>query len=186
MKIDFSSRKQLILGGVVLLVLADVVLGTYTWQSASAPQTPQQLFAQQSLRLKMLQADIDRAQKIRSEIPAIQKDCDQFERSLFPANSGYSSVTSELDGIARKAGVQLEGKTFKEAAIEKRNLIEVALDATVSGDYRNVIEFLNGLQRSSSMYEVDSLTLATDNVNKGPAGAVKVAVHLKTYFRTEA
>jgi Tfp pilus assembly protein PilO len=186
MRVDFASRKQAIIAGVALLVVADVSLGAYSWQWASAPQTPQQLFAQQSLQLKLLQADIDRAQKIRADIPAIQKDCDQFEHSLFPASSGYSSVTSELDTIARKAGVQLEGKAFKEAEVEKRNLTEVSMDATVSGDYKNVVEFLNGLQRSSSIYEVDSLNLASENINKGPAGVIKVAVHLKTYFRPAA
>jgi len=32
-----------------------------------------------------LKADIKRAQDIRENIPAIQKDCDLFEQSLFPA-----------------------------------------------------------------------------------------------------
>jgi hypothetical protein len=60
------------------------------------------------------------------------------------------------------------------------------MDATVSGDYKNVVEFLNGIQRSNSMYEIDSLNLASENVNKGPSGVIKVAVHLKTYFRSNA
>jgi len=183
MRIDFATRKQAVIAGVTLLVLGDIALGAYTWQAASAPETPQQVFTEQSLRLKLLKADIERAQGIRAGIPKNQKDYDQFEHSLFPASTGYSSVTSELGTIARKAGVQLEGKAFKEDNVEKRDLTEVTMDATVSGDYKNVIEFLNGIQRSGN-YEVDSLNLASENLNKGPSGIIKVAVHLKTYFRS--
>jgi Tfp pilus assembly protein PilO len=183
---DFASRKQLIVGGVILLVLADVVLGGYSWELSSAPQNPQQQFAHQASQLKMLQADIERAQKIRNDIPNIQKDCDAFEKSLFPASSGYSSVTSELGNIAKKAGIQLEDMTFKQVEIDSRKMTEVVMDATIIGDYKSVIQFLNGVQRSNSMYEVDALTLASENGNQGPASAIKVAVHLKTYFRTAA
>jgi hypothetical protein len=65
-------------------------------------------------------------------------------------------------------------------------MTEVVMDATISGDYKSVIQFLNGVQRSNSLYEIDALTLASENANQGPAGAIKVAVHLKTYFRTTA
>ena len=58
------------------------------------------------------------------------------------------------------------------------------IDATVDGDYKSVIQFLNALQRSTNLYEVDSLNLATESANRGPANVIKVALHLKTYFRT--
>jgi len=45
---------------------------------------------------------------------------------------------------------------------------------------------LNGLQRSANIYEVESLTLATQRETKGPANVIKVGLHLKTYFRTAA
>jgi hypothetical protein len=65
-------------------------------------------------------------------------------------------------------------------------MTEVAIDATVNGDYKSVIGFLNGLQRSANRYAVDSLTLASENANQGSANVIKVALHLKTYFRTAA
>lgn len=183
MPTDFAVRKQMILGGVILLVLADTALGVYSWQLASAPQTPQQQVAQQSMQLKVLKGDIERAQKIRNDIPNTQKDCDRFEQSLFPVGTGYSSVTSELGDMARKAGVQLEDVAFKQVDSESRKITEVVIDATVNGDYKNVVAFLNAVQRSNSTYAMDSLTLGSENT-QGPAGFIKVAVHLKTYFRT--
>jgi hypothetical protein len=65
-------------------------------------------------------------------------------------------------------------------------MTEVSIDATVNGDYKSVIGFLNGLQRSANLFEVDALTLASENSPQAPPNAIKVALHLKTYFRTAA
>jgi type IV pilus assembly protein PilO len=183
MQRDFTFRRQAILAGVVILVILDVGLAAYSWQLSSAPRAPQQRFAAEQLRHNLLKGEIDRAQKIKDSIPSIQKDCDKFEQSLFPASSGYSSVTSELGSIARKSGVRVEDRTFKETKITGRGTTEVAIDATISGDYKSVIQFLNGVQRSVNHYEVDSLSLASENAAQGPTGVLKVALHLKTYFR---
>jgi Tfp pilus assembly protein PilO len=184
MRRDVKLRKKVILGGVILLVFADIVLAGYSWHLSSSPQAPQQQFAQEQIQLKLLRANIERAQKIRNDMPNIQKDCDKFERSLPPAGSGYSYVASELGSVARKTGIHLDNLAFKETKIASRGLSEVAVDATVGGDYKSVIGFLNSLQRSASLYAVDSLTLATDNGSQGSGGIIRVAVHLKTYFRT--
>jgi type IV pilus assembly protein PilO len=184
MRSDFTFRRQAILAGVAFLVLADGALAIYSWQLASAPQTPRQQFSLEMRQHDLLKADIKRAQDIRDKIPAIQKDCDQFEQSLFPASAGYSSVTSELGSIAKKNGIQLEDLSFRQTEIASRGTTEVAIDATVSGDYKRIIQFLNGVQRSANLYEVDTLTLAPENTNQGSSEVLKVSLHLKTYFRT--
>ena len=184
MRRDFTFRRQAILGGVTLLVLADAALAVYSWQLASAPQSPRQQFSIEMKQHDLLKADIKRAQDIRDKIPAIQKDCDQFEQSLSPASSGYSAITSELGDIARKSGIRLEDVAFRQTEIASRGTTEVAIDATVNGDYKSIIQFLNGLQRSPGLYAMDTLALATDSANQGASGVIKVTLHLKTYFRT--
>ncbi len=184
MRRDFTLRKRIILVAVVLLVLADIGLAAYSWQLASAPRAPSEEFAAQAKLHSLLKKSIDNAQKIRDDIPAIQKDCDHFEQSLSPASSGYSAVRSELGAIARKSGIQLEDLSFKQTEIANRGMTEVAIDATVNGNYKSVIGFLNGLQRSANLYEVDALTLASENANQASANIIKVALHLKSYFRT--
>jgi Tfp pilus assembly protein PilO len=184
MRRDFTFRKQAIIAGVVLLVLADVALAAYSWRLASAPHSPREQLSLEMKQHDLLKADIKRAQDIRDKIPAIQKNFDQFEHSLFPASSGYSAVRSELGEIARKAGIQLVDLSFRQAEISNRGMTQVIVDSTVDGDYKNVIHFLNGVQRSPNLYEVDALALATENANQGASGAIKVTLHLKTYFRT--
>jgi type IV pilus assembly protein PilO len=186
MRRDFTVRKRIILAGVILLVLADVALAAYSWQLSSAPHAPQLQLAVETKQHDLLKADIKRAQDIRDNIPAIQKDCDRFEQALFPASSGYSAVRAELGATAKKSGIQLEDLSLKETKISNRGMTEVTIDATVNGDYKSVIGFLNGLQRSGNLYAVDALTLASDNASQVSTNVIKVALHLKTYFRTAA
>lgn len=183
---DFTTRRRAILGALACLVAADLVLATYSWQLTSEPLTTEQQISSREKLLKKLEAPIARARRIQEDMPMTQRECEKFEELLLPASSGYSSVTSELGAIAKKSGVSQEGTSFKPTPIPERGLTEVVMESTIEGDYKNVILFLNSLQRSPNMYEVESLTLAPPSGNKGPANVIKVGLHVKTYFRTAA
>ena len=86
--------------------------------------------------------------------------------------------------MAAKSGIRIDDRSYKQMEIASRRMTELVLDATVSGDYRSVITFLNALQRSPNLYEVDSLTLGTENTTTASANAIRVTLHLKTFFRT--
>jgi Tfp pilus assembly protein PilO len=182
MRRDFKLKQRLIVSVLALLVVADIALGVYSWNLASA-QSAQEELALLTRNRDLLKKDIQRAQEIRSHIPAIQKDCDAFEESFFSASSGYSTVSAELGTIAGKSGLRLDSNAFKSKNVKGTNLIELEIDAQVTGDYRGVVRFLNGLQRSSSYYAVQALSARSAVQAKGAQGALSVTVHIKTYFR---
>jgi len=51
--------------------------------------------------------------------------------------------------------------------------------AAVEGDYANVINFINGLERSNNFYVLDGLSLASST-----AGNLRLNLQLRTYFRS--
>lgn len=183
---DFTTRRRAILGGVICLVAADLALAAYSYQLTSQPLTTGSVFTRQEEYVKRLKASVERAEQIREDMPNTQHDCEKFEHMLLPASTGYSSVLSELRDIAKKSGVRPPDVDFKPTAVSSRGLIEVVIEPTIEGDYKNVILFLNGLQRSANIYEVESLALAPQKDNKGPINVIKVGLHLKTYFRSGA
>jgi len=184
MRRDFTTRRRTILACLILLLLADLALAG--WQLLSSPQMPREQSARQALQLKLLQKNIEEVQEIKADMPTTQKECEKFEKSLLPSSTGYFSLSSELGAIEKKSGVKLEALSFKPTPIPERGMTEMAIEATINGDYRSVIQFLNGLQRSANIYEVESLSLATEKANQGPANLIKLELHLKTYFRTTA
>jgi|SRR3984893_8036279 hypothetical protein len=183
MRHDFKLKKRVIVTALVMLIAADIALGAYTWSLASA-RSAQQNLDFLSLNRDLLKKDIARAESIGRRIPAIRKDCDAFETSLFTESTGYSSVTAELSSLAAKSGLQLDNRAFRRKEVKGRGLTEVQIEATVGGGYAGVVRFLNGLQRSPNVYAVEGLSAKSDAIQaQGPKGQLRVTIHLKTYFR---
>ena len=182
MRRDFKVKKRLIVFLLVLLIAGDAALVLYTWKLASA-QSPQQELALLTRNRDLLKKDIQRAEQIRQHIPAIQKDCDAFEHSLFPETTAYSTVSEELSSLAAKSGLRLDNRNFNPKAVKGHDLTELRIDAQVTGDYRGVVRFLNGLQRSTNFYAVEGLSARSAGQAQVSKGALQVTVHIKTYFR---
>lgn len=182
MRENFIIKKRVIILLLALLIAADVALGAYTWNLASAPAAQQELSLMMRNR-DLLKKDIQRAREIRSHIPSIQKDCDAFEHSLFPESTGYSTVSAELGSLAAQSGLRLDSRAFKPKSVKGHDLTELTIDAQVSGDYRGVVRFLNSLQRSNNFYAVEGLTARSASRLQGSKGGLQVTVHIKTYFR---
>jgi Tfp pilus assembly protein PilO len=181
---DFKLEKRGIILAVALLVIADIALAVYGWRMAAAPRSQLEL-ATLTRNRDLLRADIKRAQDIRQKIPAIAKDCDQFEQSLAPESTGYSQVSAELSALAAKSGLQLDSRAFKQEPVKGRNLTEVEIEANVNGSYAGVVKFLNALQRSNNVYAVESLNAKSETAAGGAqrTGELRVSLHIKTYFR---
>ncbi len=176
------TRKRIILGALGVVLLLDLILAIVSWSLATPPHTPRQELSRLIAQEKILGADIDRAKRIRENMPKNLEEFDRFEKSFPPKTAGYSDLLGDLGNLARKAGLQTENLAFKEQDISGRGVTEVDVTATVSGDYPSVVRFINGLQRSERFYILDDLTLAT--TAQSSTAPLRVNLHLKTYFRT--
>lgn len=179
---DFTLQKRIILTVLALLVAADIALAVYSYRLASAPQKQ---FDQQSVKLKVLRGDVKSAQDIKDNMPGTRSDCEKFERGLPLESVGSSTMTADLDEIARKAGLHILTLTSKQKEVSGRPITEMHIEMTVNGDYASVARFVNGIQRSEKFYIVDDLILS-EAQSKTAIGALSVALHLRTYFREAA
>ena len=179
-----TFKKRLIITALAVLLLGDLALAGYSWHAASTTRRSMAELIAEGNKLKLLAADVDRADRIRHDLPTTIAECERFESTLLHANAGNSAVTAELDDLAKKSGLQIQAVTFRQKELVGRNLTEVELEASVNGSYESIVKFMNGLQRSRNSYAVDSLALQTEGQNG--ANGLRVGLHLKTYFRTAA
>lgn len=182
----YTTRRRIILTVLGVLIAADIALGVYSWHLASAPYMSPRVFDVTTIRLDALRDNIEKKQKIKDEMPLTKSDCDKFEQALPPESVGSSSMAAELGEIAKKAGLRVEGFSFKPKQLPEHGVTEEGIDATVSGDYAGVARFVNALQRSQKFYIMDGLALSADSQTQKASGLLKVAIHLRTYFRMSA
>ena len=180
-----AVKRRLILAGLIVLLLADLALGAYSWHTANALRRPLAALQADARKLQLLRIDVDNADRIRHDLPTTVADCDRFEAGLLPATTGDSGVTAELEDLSRKAGLQIQSLTFRHKDIVGRNLTQVEMEIAVNGQYANIVKFMNGLQRSKNAYSVDSVVLQTGGSQAAP-NDLHIGMHMKTFFRTSA
>jgi microsomal dipeptidase-like Zn-dependent dipeptidase len=174
----WKDATRILLGA---LITADLLLAAFLWQAAR--QGPEAMRVQRD-RLAaqeiLLRADVQRARKIRASLPQVGKDCDAFyHESFLDAASGYSSIQTDINALAAKAGVRTSGLTFTQKDIAGRGVTEISIQTGVSADYPALIRFINNLERSRNFYLLDDLQLGS-----ATAGEIRLQLTLHTYFRT--
>jgi hypothetical protein len=184
---NFVLEKRMIIGALAVLLLVDGAFAYYSMKLSEARRNPQEVLAAEKTQVELLRADVKRAREIQKKIPDYVKAFDTYEGNLPLASNGNSVISEELSSVAKTTHVQLEDQRFHQKDVPGRDLVEIELDATVSGDYANIVRFLNALQRSKNTYIVDSLGLESETTTQGTAAgtptAVKVNLHLRTFFR---
>jgi type IV pilus assembly protein PilO len=187
---DFKRAKIALLILVGALFIADSALSVVAIRSAATKQTPQHQLAIQISLLKLLRADVKRAREIQQEIPKTKADCELFENSLLAAGTGYSVISEELQDLSQKSGAQIASLSFRPQDNPQdkpsRGITEVSLDASVNGDYKSVVQFVDGLQKSKNHYVVDNLSLANDRPGPGAKSSLRVNLHLRSYLKAAA
>jgi len=182
---SLTVKRRMILSGLAILLLGDLALAAYSWHMASSMRRPLAQLQADERKLKLLQIDVDNADRIRHDLPTTVADCDRFEASLQPANTGNSAITAELDDLSRKSGLQIQSLAFRHKELATRNLTLVELDVSVNGSYASIVKFMNSLQRSKNPYAVDAVTLQAGGSQNSPSD-LHIAMHVKTFFRTAA
>ncbi len=186
MMTDYALQKKVIIGVLLALFAADGALWYYGSRLAEDLQSPQTILSAEVRHINLMKEDIKRASAIKEKIPKYVAWFDDVEKGLPPEKEGYTTLLAEMGGYAKETKVLIEDTHYHPKELAGRDLVEVEIESTISGDYNGIVKFLNALQRSKNVYIVDTLGVDLANQNgpsQGPANALKVGLHLRTYFR---
>ena len=175
---DIARLVRYLLGA---LLLADAILLGVIWQAAAEqPATGQKRLEQLRDENLRLAADVRRAAAIREALPDVQKQCEAFlHDALRQSSGGYSAIVADLEKIAADSGLPPGAVGFHQKPPDKQGMIEVQINAAVEGNYAALVKFVNGLERSKSLYLLDSLSLSS-----GRERSIRMNLLLRTYFRS--
>ncbi len=180
MKPDILHRNNVIRWVLAVILLADVVLIGVRWRIDSSSHVQPGDLNRLGMLEKQYRADNTRLERFRTELPADEKEWDEFFTTHFhPAGAGYSAISEDLGDLSRTAGLRSDTISFHQHTPDARGLVEVDITTAVEGDYDSLVQFLNKLEHSENFYVLDSLALASSSLGK-----LRLNVQLRTYFRT--
>jgi hypothetical protein len=164
--------------GVALLALVNLYLLAqmgFLWHSASNHNAA--AIAQQRIELTTAGIAAQPLRGLDAKLARSTEEADKFSRQRLPASD--SEVAGELGELTKKQAVRLTRAQYMHAPVlagSASELSEVRIDASLSGDYRPLVEFINSLERDKMFFVILGETLSGQQ-----SGTVTLRLRLATY-----
>ena len=157
-------QKNIVRWALLFILVLDVVLLGLNYKLSQSPEVSAADLNRLMLLEKSYRADNARLEKFRTDLPADEKQWDEFFTSNFrPSTAGYSAVSEDLGELSHSAGLHTDAITFHQHTPDARGLMEIEITTAVEGDYTSLVNFLDKLEHSKNFYVLDSLALAGSN-----------------------
>jgi type IV pilus assembly protein PilO len=166
--------------GVVLLGLVNLYLlvhMAFAWRAANSQNA--EALAQQTVNMRSAEIAKKPLEGLDAKLALATADADKFYKQRLPFAT--SQVVGELGVLAKKQGVKLTRGQYSYAPVMEGTagaLTEFRMDVSLSGDYRPLVLFMNGLERDKMFFLINGVTLTGQQ-----SGTVGLRLKLTTYLR---
>ena len=177
MRSKLVSLLNLHFAGIALLLVLNLVLAVRlflawsTLRHASADQLQQQQTAYRALQLEMTPL-----RGLPQKVSLSRTQASDFYSARFPG--AYSIISATIHDLESKNNVRLTNLAYTPTPAIA-GLVEVRMDASLSGEYAPMMHFINGLERSKTFFLISGLTLTGQQ-----GGLVNLRLKLDTYLHT--
>ncbi len=131
---------------------------------------------------KELQVKTRQVEPLRNfdkKIVLAHQQIEEFYQQRLPDRD--SVISEELGKVAGESGVQIGQVKYTPKDVNDVGLRPEVIEASVSGDYLQIMKFINSLERDQLFFIVDSIGLGGEQ-----GGQVKLQMKLETYLKTGA
>ena len=180
-----------ILGLVSLYLLIQMGIA---WKLATSQNA--EALAQQQIQLKSAEIAAKPLQGLDVKLAEASEQSDRFYMERLPVS--YSEIAGELGALKAKSNVRLSRVNYTQPAPATNNgkkategpggttvpstgkdqLTEVLMDASLTGDYRSLVQFINGLERDKVFFLINGITLTGQQT-----GQVSLRIRIATFVR---
>jgi hypothetical protein len=177
---DFSQSRRKLKIAIGAMLVADVVAVGVLFSPLVGSADSRQL------QLNMLRVELTRKNHEVEPLRGIDKKIvlakDQiggFYKDRFAARD--SDLAQELGKLAAQNGVHIQQMKYKQEDPETSGIVPVEVEGSFSGDYLQLVRFINTLERSKMFITVDSVDLAGEST-----GQVRLQIAMHSYLRSGA
>ena len=168
------------LAGAALLLLVNLYLLAqlvFLWQKVS--RNDAQAVAQQRIALKTAQVGAQPLRGLDAKLALATDDANGFYERRLPNSD--SEVLTELGALTKEHAVRLTRAQYLPVPVLANTpgeLTEMRIDASLSGDYRPLVQVINALERDHMFFVIDAVTLSGQQ-----SGTVNLRLRLRTFLR---
>ena len=185
----FSDRTKSLLtlvnlhyAGLALLALVNAFLLTQMFVAWRAQSTQGlDAVAQQRVAMETAEMQARPLLGLDGKLAAATTDSDRFYGRRLPY--AHSQFLTELGTLTKREGLKLTRVQYSEVPVLNGDgvgnaLTEVRMDASLTGDYRGLVQFVNALERDRMFFVIGGVGLSGQQ-----SGTVGLRLRLTTYLR---
>jgi type IV pilus assembly protein PilO len=162
--------------GVTVLAIAVIGLGIWLgmdWSATNASSTD--ALAGKQVQLKALELQTEPLRGLDGRVVDSRQEIEAFYAKRIPTH--YSSIATRVGDLEVKSGVRLSRLMYAQSK-PIGDLTEISMDAGVSGEYPQIMRFVNGLERDQTFFVIRAMTLTGQQ-----GGMVNLRLRVSTWMR---
>jgi Tfp pilus assembly protein PilO len=174
-----KPRRKLKIAIGVMLAADVVALAVLFSPLVGSANSRQQQLSELRVELQKKTREVAPLDGMPKKVDLAKSEISGFYKDRFAARD--SELINELGKLVSENGVRMQQAKYKEEEPENSGVIPVAISGSFSGDYLQLVRFINTLERSKMFFDVDSVDLAGENT-----GEVKLEIVIHSYLRSGA
>jgi type IV pilus assembly protein PilO len=177
---DLRETRHKVRIALAALAAADVIMMAVFFSPLIGSQGSRRQQLDQAWReLQQKTREVEPLRGLDKKIPIARKQIDQFYAQRLPSQD--SAISTDLGKVAAQSGVRIGSIKYVMKDAETVGVRRMEIEADLSGDYLQLVRFINALERNQMFFLVDSVGLGGEQ-----SGVVKLQLKLETYLKTGA
>jgi len=161
------------LGLLIAIVAVLAVMVGLDWSATDTSSTD--ALAGKQLELKALTMQTVPLRGLEKRVSDTREQIAWFYDRRIPAN--YSTVATRIGDLEVKSGVRISRLQYAQGSTAN-GLTEINIDAGISGEYPQIMRFVNGLERDQTFFIIRTMTLTGQQ-----GGLVNLRLRFSTWLR---
>ena len=162
--------------GFAALLLLVVGLGVrlgLDWRTISSDSDAS--MARKQIQLKATEMQTAPLRGLEKHVDEARAQMQSFFGKRIPSN--YSTISGRIGELEVASGVRLTRLQYAQG-VSGPDLTEILIDSTISGDYPQIMRFINSLERDQTFFLIRTMTLAGQQ-----GGQVNLRLGFSTWMR---
>lgn len=164
------------IAGAAVLGIAVIVLGTlFALDWAATSTSTLDAMQTKQVQLKVLEKQTAPLRGLDKRVDKTRGQIADFYANRIPDN--YSQIATQIGDLEVKSGVRLTRVQYAQRP-PGNHLTEIVMDAGISGQYPQIMQFINSLERSKTFFVIRGMGLTGQQ-----GGLVNLRLQLSTWLR---
>jgi len=160
------------------LLLADLAaIGVYFSPLVGSPQSRREELNGLWATLQQKTREVEPLRGLDKKIPLAHKQIEDFYKDRLPSQE--SVVSEQIGKLAQQSGVRIGNVKYAAKETAPVGVQRVEISGDFSGDYLQLVRFINSLERDQIFFLIDSVGLGGEQ-----GGQVKLELKMETYLKT--